>query len=386
MVANKVPGVRAAMAYDLSSARNGREHNDANLLTLGAGMIGSSLAAQIVDVFLTTECTEPRHKRRVAMITDVGDGSAPAVQPAAQAAAAVAGQLAANAGVGLAELSEEDLARIVDRLTGLLGGSGDVWHGGPCVGSCPDTARQFIELGARMLSAGPDITGAIPDDMARYIDHTILKPDATRDMIDKIVSEAREHSFRSVCVNPCWVRVVADGLRGSGVLTCSVVGFPLGTNTPDIKGMEARKAIRDGAREIDMVINVGRLKGGDDDYVWKDILAVTEACRDGSAVSKVIIETALLTDEEKVRVCELAKRARANFVKTSTGFASGGATAEDVALMASVVRGAGMEVKASGGIKSFDDAKRMIDAGATRIGASASIAIVQEAQKGKITA
>ena len=376
MVANKVPGVRAAMAYDLSSARNGREHNDANLLTLGAGLIGSNLAAQIVDVFLNTECTEPRHKRRVAMITDVGGGRAAPGSPS----------MAAALPVGLADLSEDDLARIVNRLTGLMGGSGDAWHGGPCVGSCPDTARQFIELGARMLSAGPDIAGAIPADVAGYIDHTILKPDATVDMIDKIVAEAREHSFRSVCVNPCWVRVVADGLRGSGVLTCSVVGFPLGTNTPDIKGMEARKAIRDGAKEIDMVINVGRLKGGDDDYVFKDILAVTDACRDGSAVSKVIIETALLNDEEKVRVCELAKRARANFVKTSTGFASGGATADDVALMASVVRGAGMEVKASGGIKSFDDARRMIEAGATRIGASASIAIVQEAQKSAVTA
>jgi len=370
MVANKVPGVRAAMAYDLSSARNGREHNDANLLTLGAGLIGSNLAAQIVDVFLNTECTEPRHKRRVAMITDVGGAAAASVLP----------HPASVLPVGLADLSEDDLARIVNRLTGLMGGTSDAWHGGPCVGSCPDTARQFIELGARMLSAGPDIAGAIPADVARYIDHTILKPDATAEMIAKIVAEAREHSFRSVCVNPCWVRVVADGLRGSGVLTCSVVGFPLGANTPDIKGMEARKAIRDGAREVDMVINVGRLKGGDDDYVFKDILAVTDACRDGSAVSKVIIETALLNDEEKVRVCELAMRARANFVKTSTGFASGGATAEDVALMASVVRGAGMEVKASGGIKSFDDVRRMIEAGATRIGASASIAIVQEAQ------
>ncbi len=145
--------------------------------------------------------------------------------------------------------------------------------------------------------------------------------------------------------------------------------------------MEARKAIRDGAREIDMVINVGRLKGGDDDYVYKDILAVTEACRDGSAVSKIIIETALLTDEEKIRVCKLARKAKANFVKTSTGFASGGATAEDVALMASVVHGAGMEVKASGGIRNYGDAQRMIDAGATRIGASASIAIVSEANK-----
>jgi deoxyribose-phosphate aldolase len=144
--------------------------------------------------------------------------------------------------------------------------------------------------------------------------------------------------------------------------------------------METRKAIRDGAKEIDMVINVGLLKSGEDQAVLEDILAVTDACRDGSARSKVIIETALLTDAEKVRACELAKRARADFVKTSTGFSSGGATAEDVALMASVVRGAGMEVKASGGIKSYSDAKRMIEAGATRIGASASIAIVQEAQ------
>ncbi len=385
MVANKVPGVRAAMAYDLSSARNGREHNDANLLTLGAGLIGSSLATQIVDVFLATECTEPRHKRRVAMITHLGTTPAPVVS-AVPSATALAGSLAASAGIGLANLSEEDLARIMESLTGLLGGSGDAWHGGPCVDSCPDTARQFIELGARMLSAGPDTTGTIPADVAGYIDHTILKPDASRDMVDRMVAEAREHSFRSVCVNPCWVSAVADGLRGSGVLTCSVVGFPLGANTPDIKGMEARKAIRDGAKEIDMVINVGRLKGGDDDFVFKDILAVTEACRDGSAVSKVIIETALLTDDEKTRVCELAKRARANFVKTSTGFASGGATADDVALMAAVVRGAGMEVKASGGIKSYEDAQRMIAAGATRIGASASIAIVQEAQKATVTA
>ncbi len=200
-------------------------------------------------------------------------------------------------------------------------------------------------------------------------------------MVQKVIDEAREHGFRSVCVNPCWVKKVADGLRGTGVLTCSVVGFPLGAATPDIKAMETRKAIRDGAKEIDMVINVGRLKSGDDAYVLRDIQAVTEACKDGSAVSKVIIETALLTDEEKVRVCELAKKARANFVKTSTGFASGGATAEDIALMSSVVRSAGMEVKASGGIRNFTDAKRMIDAGATRIGASASIAIVQEAKQ-----
>ncbi len=364
MVANKVPGVRAAMAYDLSSARNGREHNDANLLTLGAGLIGGNLAGQIVDVFLTTDCTEPRHQRRVAMITDsAGGGNTPEA--------------------GFTDLSEEDMARVVARLEGLLGGGvgADAYHAGPCVGSCPTTAQQFIDLGARRLTHGPDSPGRVPEELARYIDHTILKPDATVDMVNKVVDEAREHGFRSVCVNPCWVKTVADGLRGTKVLTCSVVGFPLGAATPDIKGMETRKAIRDGAKEIDMVINVGRLKSGDDAYVLRDIQAVTEACRDGSAVSKVIIETALLTDEEKVRVCELAKKARANFVKTSTGFASGGATAEDIALMASVVRPAGMEVKASGGIRNFTDAKRMIDAGATRIGASASIAIVQEANQ-----
>ncbi len=376
MVANKVPGVRAAMAYDVSSARNGREHNDANLLTLGAGLIGPALAAQIVDVFLSTDCTEPRHQRRVAMINET-----------AAAAAPMAG------GLPLAGLSDTDLARVLQRVEALVGsahigahhGTAGMnhggFHGGPCVGSCPDTARRFIELGARRFTAGPDSPGRIPEELARYIDHTILKPDATPAMIDKVIAEAREFSFRSVCVNPCWVGRVAAGLRGTRVLTCSVVGFPLGTSTPDIKGLETRKAIRDGAKEIDMVINVGRLKAGDDDYVLKDILAVTEACRDGSAVSKVIIETALLTNEEKVRACELSKKARANFVKTSTGFASGGATAEDVALMASVVRGAGMEVKASGGIRSFDDARRMIEAGATRLGASASIAIVQEAQK-----
>jgi deoxyribose-phosphate aldolase len=366
MVANKVPGVRAAMAYDVSSARNGREHNDANVLTLGAGLIGANLAAQIVDVFLSTDCTEPRHKRRVAMISEAPGASAPA--------AAVG---AAAAGLGMGELSDADLARIVDRLQSLVGGG----LNGPCVGSCPDTARHFIQLGARRLSHGPDSPGRIPQELAKYIDHTILKPDATPQMIDKVIAEAREHEFRSVCVNPCWVKRVADGLRGTSVLTCSVVGFPLGAATPDMKGMETRKAIRDGAKEIDMVINIGRLKGGDDDYVLKDILAVTDACRDGSAVSKVIIETALLTDAEKRRACELSKRARANFVKTSTGFASGGATAEDVALMSSVVHAAGMEVKASGGIKTYEDAQRMIAAGATRLGASASIAIVQEAQQ-----
>ncbi len=365
MVANKVPGVRAAMAYDVSSARNGREHNDANLLTLGAGLIGANLATQIVDVFLTTECTEAAapapggHDRRHAGRRVRGRGR-------------------------VGHHRRADLARIVQRLQGTLARrQSRLGPRRPLRRHPVPTPRATSSTSARAASPNgrPERPGRIPEDLARYIDHTILKPDATAAEVDKVVAEAREWGFRSVCVNPCWVKRVADGLRGSGVLTCSVVGFPLGASLPEMKGMEARRAIRDGAKEIDMVINVGALKGGDDALVLKDIRAVVDACRDGSAVCKVIIETALLTDEEKVRACELAKRARANFVKTSTGFASGGATAEDIALMASVVRGAGMEVKASGGIRSFTDAKRMIAAGATRIGASASIAIVQEAQQ-----
>jgi len=372
MTANKISGVRASMAYDVSSANNAREHNDANVLTLGAGLIGASLAKQIVDVFMTTDCVEPRHQRRVAMIDETAHGSpTPAVTTPA---------ISATDG-GIPGLTNADVERIVAKLECMVGSrlAAGAAPEGPGVASCPDTARHFLALGAGCLSSGPGPCGAIPADVACYIDHTILKPNATRDQVRKIVDEAREYAFRSVCVNPCWVKFVADGLRGTPVLTCSVVGFPLGAAVPDIKAAEARRAIRDGAREIDMVINVGALKSGNDELVLCDIRAVVEACRDGSAVCKVIIETALLTDDEKRRVCELAKRARAHFVKTSTGFASGGATAEDIALMASIVRPAGMEVKASGGIKSYSDARRMIEAGATRIGASAGIAIVEEA-------
>lgn len=343
MVANKVPGVRAAMAYDVSSARNAREHNDANVLTLGAGLIGPQLAQQIVDVFMATECAEPRHQRRVAMI----EGAA-------------AGVASPAAGAPVLGIADPDLARIAQRVARLLAD-------GP-----PAAVRQPLDAAA---------AAEIPDDLARYIDHTILKPDATAAMVDQVIAEAREFSFRAVCVNPCWVPRVAAGLRGTPVLTCSVVGFPLGANMPEVKGLETRRAIRDGAREIDMVINIGRLKSGDDAGVLKDIQAVVEACRDGSATSKVIIETGLLSDDEKVRACELARRARADFVKTSTGFAAGGATAADVALMAATVQAAGLAVKASGGIRTLDDARRMIAAGATRLGMSASVAIVQEARQ-----
>jgi deoxyribose-phosphate aldolase len=187
-------------------------------------------------------------------------------------------------------------------------------------------------------------------------------------------------------VNPTWVSLASQLLRKSEVLTCTVAGFPLGANEPETKALETRRAIRCGAREVDMVLNIGALKSGDDALVLRDIRGVVEACRDGSAVCKVILETALLTDDEKRRACELARKARANFVKTSTGFSTGGATVADVALMAEVVRNAGMEVKASGGIKSYSDAKALIAAGATRLGASASIGIVQEAVAGTASA
>jgi len=377
MVANKVPGVRAALAYDLSSARNSREHNDANVLTLGAGLIGAGLAEQIVDVWLATECTEPRHLNRVAMFADPGMRSR--AEPRATPEPEENTEL---------HLSDQDIDRVVTRLYQILGPMTVAEPNGLCVGDNPEAAREFVRLGATGLTsvAPAERPGRIPDDLARYIDHTLLKPDATEEQVRTLCAEAREYNFRSVCINPTWVSLAAKLLRGSEVLTCTVVGFPLGANEPEIKAMEARRAIRSGAREIDMVINIGALKSGDDALVLSDIRAVVESCRDGNAVCKVILETALLTDAEKRRASELARTARANFVKTSTGFSTGGATVSDVALMVEVVRGAGMEVKASGGIKSFTDAKAMIEAGATRLGASASIGIVQEAKSTSMSA
>ena len=184
-----------------------------------------------------------------------------------------------------------------------------------------------------------------------------------------------------MCVNPTYVPLTAKLLRDSPVKVCTVVGFPLGTHAAQIKAIEAQRAIREGAEEIDMVINVGALKSGDDELVYRDIAAVVDACRDGNAVCKVIIEAALLTDEEKVRACQAARRARADFVKTSTGFGPGGATAHDVALMAQTVRGTSMGVKAAGGIRTLADARKMIEAGATRLGTSASIEIMKEAMR-----
>jgi deoxyribose-phosphate aldolase len=215
----------------------------------------------------------------------------------------------------------------------------------------------------------------VPADLADFIDHTLLKPEATAQQIDSLCDEAQRFRFAAVCVNPVWVKRAASRLRGTGVRVASVVGFPLGATSPEIKAMETRRALRDGAREIDMVINIGALKSGHYDLVGRDIAAVSDACREVGALNKVIIEAALLSDEEKVIACRLAKDARAHYVKTSTGFGPGGATVFDVALMRETV-GPDIGVKAAGGIKSADDAEEMIAAGATRIGASAGVAMV----------
>ena len=213
---------------------------------------------------------------------------------------------------------------------------------------------------------------------ASQIDHTLLKADATRDQIRRICAEAREYRFASVCVNSCHAALVTKELQGSGVKTCCVVGFPLGAMQTTAKALEAKEAVRDGASEIDMVINVGALKEGDTAYVTEDIAAVVDAVKKASgsnAIVKVIIETCLLTDREKVTACECAEKAGAAFVKTSTGFSTGGATTEDVALMKKTV-GDRLKVKASGGIRTHADALAMIKAGADRIGASSGIALL----------
>ena len=212
------------------------------------------------------------------------------------------------------------------------------------------------------------------DDIAKYIDHTVLAANATRDKIEQICKEADQYHFASVCVNSCWVDLCAKLLEKSEVMVCTVVGFPLGAMSTESKAYEAKKAVLAGADEVDMVINIGHLKNHDDDLVQDDIAAVKAAC--GKAHLKVIIETCLLTDEEKVRACRIAKLAGADFVKTSTGFSTGGATVEDIKLMRKTV-GPELGVKASGGVRTYADAKAMIDAGATRIGASAGIAIVE---------
>jgi deoxyribose-phosphate aldolase len=216
-------------------------------------------------------------------------------------------------------------------------------------------------------------------DLARYIDHTVLKPDANEDQVVQLCEEARHYQFMAVCVNPVWVKRCAQLLQGSATRVATVVGFPLGATLLEVKAYETRQVVDAGAQEVDMVINVGALKSKDHALVARDIAAVVQAARSGGALTKVIIEAALLTDEDKTSACRLAVEAGAEFVKTSTGFASSGATAPDVALMRQTV-GPQVGVKAAGGIRTYADVLKMIGAGANRIGASASVKIMQEAE------
>ena len=257
---------------------------------------------------------------------------------------------------------------------------------GICVRTCYDRVGRVVSAGASRISA---TIGRYPEDpsMGRYVDHTLLKPDATKDQIAQLCYEAKKYEFASVCVNPTHVKLSAELLKGSNVDVCTVIGFPLGASSPAVKAFETETALNDGATEIDMVINVGALKAKDFDLVAQDINGVVRMAHASGAIVKVIIETSLLDEDEKVTACLLSKEAGADFVKTSTGFSGGGATVEDIALMRKVV-GPEMGVKASGGVRDYEDAKNMVQAGATRIGASAGVKIVQgeKAANGKVAA
>jgi deoxyribose-phosphate aldolase len=252
-----------------------------------------------------------------------------------------------------------------------------------CPTFCQADVQRIVDAGASRIGIVLGST-ATAHDWASLIDHTLLKPEASKADIKKLCDEAAQFGFASVCVNPSWVKAAAQFLAGTPVPVCTVIGFPLGATLPDVKAYEARRAIFNGAREVDMVINIGAVKSGDDCLLEEDIAAVVDAAHENSILCKVIIETALLTDEEKVRACLAAKNAGADFVKTSTGFAKGGATAHDVALMRRTV-GSELGVKASGGVKGIEDARAMFEAGATRIGASVGVKIAQEASGIKST-
>ncbi len=380
MVANKIKGVRAGMAFDVATANNAREHNDANVLTLGAGYIDAHVARAIVDTFLSTECTVDRHRRRVAMI-DALDG-----QPRS-----VSHMASSPSNAGLVDQIAKVLAANPALLSGIAAGApGNVCTtcnscDNMCAKSAPDAVRALASKGAGARVSSRLGIRNVPRDVAKLIDHTLLKADSTYEQIDVLCAEAREFGFASVCVNPVHVKRCAKNLRGSASKVCTVIGFPLGATNREIKAMEARRALRDGARELDMVINIGALKSGDNQTVYEDIRLVREVAHEGGAILKVIIETALLTDEEKVQACLLSARARADFVKTSTGFSTSGANAKDVALMASAVDHK-LGVKASGGVRGIADANKMVAAGATRIGASVGIKIVQESRGAPVTA
>ena len=269
-------------------------------------------------------------------------------------------------------LREEENRTLAD------GNNGDcVDCDGQCTTQCQDKVQQVVDAGASRLTStlGNVSMGTA---LAKMIDHTLLKADAAQDQIAQLCYEASKYGFAAVCVNPSYVKLCSQLLRGTPVHVCTVVGFPLGATPPEVKAYETQQAIDDGATEIDMVINIGALKSKDYALVERDIATVARSSHAGGALLKVIIEAALLTDEEKVIACQLSKVAGADYVKTSTGFGPGGATARDVALMRQVV-GPEMGIKAAGGIKTFQDAQAMVAAGATRIGASAGVKILQEA-------
>jgi len=279
-------------------------------------------------------------------------------------------------------MTREELQTLIDLIVGELTTAGPPTAGRCACHSvladcCPDRLRGVLDAGATRV--GLHATGGAPADVASMIDHTLLKPDATRQAVETLCREAAQFHFATVCINPTWVALCAKLLAGTKVGVCSVVGFPLGATTPDVKGYETQRAIFDGASEIDMVINVGALKSGDLRTVERDIACVTLPCQQAGALSKVIIEAALLSDDEKVTACTLAKAAGADYVKTSTGFGPGGATVADVALMRRVV-GSDMGVKAAGGVRDLQSLQAMIAAGATRVGASAGVKILQEAR------
>lgn len=278
------------------------------------------------------------------------------------------------------EITRQVMGTLRDQKAAPSAASGCNCADGRCVRDCGDRVRQVVANGAGRISSG---LGYIPRDLgiARLIDHTLLKPDASADQIAQLCREAREYHFASVCVNSAYVPLCADLLKGSDVAVCTVVGFPLGASLPEVKAYEAQLAIQNGATEVDMVMNIGAVKSRDMKALYRDIATVVATCHAHNVLCKVILETAQLTDEEKVMACQVAKAAGADFVKTSTGFGGGGATVADVALMRKVV-GPGIGVKASGGVRTYEDAQAMVAAGATRIGASAGVSIAR-AERGE---
>jgi deoxyribose-phosphate aldolase len=291
--------------------------------------------------------------------------------------------LSDNINVKIMNLSNGNFEKLVEQITDVvlsrMNGAADYEDCG-----CADEWIAKCGGMQRIVDAGAARVGLVlgetasSRDWSGLVDHTLLKPEATDKDIRKLCEEAAQYGFASVCVNPYWIKYCAELLHGSNVPVCTVIGFPLGANSTDTKVYETRRAIFDGAGEVDMVVNIGALKSGDDCTVERDIRLVAEAAHENNVLCKVIIETALLTDEEKIRACLSAKHAGADFVKTSTGFSKGGATVADIALMRRIV-GSELGVKASGGVKSLEDARAMVEAGATRIGASVGVKIAQEA-------